>query len=103
MGSGRMSIVSSPVGRFSARLDASHELGRRRDAYVRRDQRFLEPLPRCLVRRIERAARELVRQCPAALAERVAQPEEETFSLAVIDGVAVPEELCPRPRHGRER
>ena len=52
-----------------------------RNADVAADQRLLEPLPRFIVGRIERAGDDLLRQRTTALGERVAQPREEARAL----------------------
>src|SRR5207249_1497123 len=92
---------SVQVGEIGPRLEPQDELGRRAHADVRVDQRLLEPLPRLVVSRIECSRRQLLRQRPAALRERLAQPAEEAalLVLGLVRGLAVAEELCPASRH----
>src|SRR5215210_508326 len=61
------------VAEVATCLETLDELGRGRNAHVRRDQRLFEPLPGLVVARIERGGRELFGQGPAALPERVAK------------------------------
>src|SRR5205085_3386397 len=65
---------------LAARFESPDELGGRWNADVRGDQRLLQPLPRRVVGRVESSRRYLLGQCPAALAERVAQTGEESRS-----------------------
>ncbi len=48
------------IADLTARLEPAHELGGRRHADVCLDQRLLEPLPREVVRRIERRGSDLL-------------------------------------------
>ena len=89
-------IVLPGVGAFAACLEPLHELGCRRNADVGRDQRFLEALPCLVVGGVEGRRGELVGERAAALAERVAQPTEETgLSLLLLGRLLVTEQPGP--------
>ena len=85
------------VGQLTARLEPPHDLGRRRHADISVDQRLLEPLPRLLVAG-SKPRRELGRQRPPALRERVAQPPEETRLLGLVAQPVAPRRRGARPR-----
>src|SRR5581483_3030406 len=85
-------------------LEAPHELGGRRHADVRGEERLLEPLPGGRVARVERRDRELLGERAARARERVAQPPHEALpgDLGLVGPLGVAEELGPRACH-RER
>jgi len=92
-----------PAPASGPRLEALHELGGGRNADVGGDQGLLEPLPRCLVARVEGRCADLFGQRPAAAAERVAEPREHPAPavLRLRTRVFLAEQLSPRPCHPR--
>src|SRR2546430_2632512 len=84
-------------------LEPSHELGRRGDADVRTDQRFLEPLPRVGVAWIERRRRELGGESPPAPRERITKPREKSRTRPPGPSLRVlfSQELGPATRQSR--
>jgi hypothetical protein len=83
------------------RLEAPDELRRRGHADVGGEERLLEPLPRALVRGIERRNGDLLGERAARARERVAQPADEALPgrLGLVRALGVAEQLGPGPRH----
>ena len=75
--------VLEPAG-DAASLEPAHELRGRRDTDIAADERLLEPFPRLVVGRIERRRRQLGRQRPPALRQRVAHATEEPCPLGLV-------------------
>ena len=87
----------------AARLEPLHELGRRADADIAGDECLLEPLPVGLVGGIERhhGRRDLARERPARLRERVTETGEEPSALLLRlgHGASLAQQFPPAPRH----
>ena len=92
---------SVQLGELLARLEPADQLCRRAHADVGVDQRFLEPLPRRIVPRVERSRLQLLGERPPRLAERVAQPAEEPAPVVrgLDRAVGVLQQLGPASRH----
>ena len=69
------------LARGLALLEALHDLDRRGDAAVGRDQRLLDPLPRLVVARVEE---ELARERLPARGQRLAQAAEPAAPLLLV-------------------
>src|SRR5689334_7074196 len=89
------------IAKVSPSLEPPNELGGRRHPDVRRDQRLFEPFPGRLVGGVEGSCGDLLRQCPPALAEGVAQPREEAARVGGLlrPGGVNAEQLGPGPAH----
>ena len=89
------------VGEVLPGLETPDELGRRANADVRAEQRFLEPLPGGRIRRIEGDRSQLLGQRTAGARQRVAEAAGEPAArdLCLIRPLGIAEELSPAPRH----